>query len=768
VHIRLSRPTVLAAGALALISPALAAAAPRPVAPAAPVPPAAAPVPPAAAPALAAAAAGTAAPPVTPPAAAPGPGSPVLLITGDRLLAAPSGGGMVAPARPGSLISLRAGGRSYAIPATALPYLGRGLSLGLFDVGALRRAEAGGRLPVRLSYPGRRPALPGIRITRSAAGTAAGYLTASSARAFGAALAGRSLAGPGGLLRGGVSISLAGPAAARRDRPGFVMHTLTVTGTNLAGRPDTGDVVFVWNVDAAGRTDPDEAFNDFYHGVTRFSVPAGHYWAVGIFGDTAFGATAPVRLVVLPQLTVAANTTVHLAERAADSKVTMVTPRPAVPQSTTLYLVRALGRGPQSVLQFANFHSAIWVSPTARRPTVGWIRADASQELTSPPGPGTPYGYALSYAGPRGIIAAQRYVARAGRLATIRDSYYQPVRSPGYWAVFGSFPATFNGYTEAYPYPGTLPGRRTLYLGGSPAADWGGYYGALGAGNGYAGFEDFRAVRPGEHIADGWNSYPLHPAATVDLAPRNQLVAYLPSADRAGNTLTLDLAPFSGNEPGQRSSYGFLPVHGVTIGGRYQVDQNGTRIAAGTAGAGPEFYTRVPLAAGPAAIRFLLTTARTGAAFGLSTATRTAWTWRSVPRPGARLPRAWYCFNPPAGVVRLPRRCAVQPMMTLRYQVARLAPDGSAPAGRQVLTITAAHLQLAQAAPVTGASLRVSFDGGATWRHVPVTGTGNGRYRAVFTAPAGASVTLRARARDAAGGSVTETITRGYAVAPRS
>ncbi len=51
-------------------------------------------------------------------------------------------GGMVIPAGGGgSLLSLRAGGHTYAIPAVALPYLGHGLAAGLFDVAALARAE---------------------------------------------------------------------------------------------------------------------------------------------------------------------------------------------------------------------------------------------------------------------------------------------------------------------------------------------------------------------------------------------------------------------------------------------------------------------------------------------------------------------------------------------------------------------------------------------------------------------------------------------------
>ena len=73
----------------------------------------------------------------------------------------------------------------------------------------------------------------------------------------------------------------------------------------------------------------------------------------------------------------------------------------------------------------------------------------------------------------------------------------------------------------------------------------------------------------------------------------------------------------------------------------------------------------------------------------------------------------------------------------------------------------AAEPPLARPAPITRAALSVSFDGGETWQAARVTGT-NGAYAAVFRAPAGAMVTLRARAADAAGGTVTQTIIDAY------
>ena len=48
-----------------------------------------------------------------------------------------------------------------------------------------------------------------------------------------------------------------------------------------------------------------------------------------------------------------------------------------------------------------------------------------------------------------------------------------------------------------------------------------------------------------------------------------------------------------------------------------------------------------------------------------------------------------------------------------------------------------------------------------TWHRARVAGH-DGRYDGVFTAPPGALVTLRTSAADAAGGTVTETITSGY------
>ena len=119
-------------------------------------------------------------------------GPAVLLVNGDRVMTSGGRDVAVAPASAeglaGATMSLRLGGHHYVVPSAAVPYLSHGLSWTLFDVPALATAEKAGRLPVRISYGARLRALPGVTITRSGGGLASGYLTASSARVFGAAL----------------------------------------------------------------------------------------------------------------------------------------------------------------------------------------------------------------------------------------------------------------------------------------------------------------------------------------------------------------------------------------------------------------------------------------------------------------------------------------------------------------------------------------------------------------------------------------------------
>jgi hypothetical protein len=549
------------------------------------------------------------------------------------------------------------------------------------------------------------------------------------------------------------------PAAAR---PASASHTLTVTGTDLAGRPVTGGLAWVFNTNAcdANSSEP------FQHGTAKFGVPAGHYLVIGEF-ITGTRAHQALRLDMIPQVNITGDTTVHTTARSASSRVTVVTQRPATVQNVTFTLIRTGHSGrTRSALTFYAFAYGgmpVWVSPVSRRPTAGRLAAFTSATLTSPPGPGVPYVYNLAFAGPRGVIPPQRFAVTDAHLAAVTERYYQDRKTPGQYAVLGGLLADGGGFLAEF-LPLHLPGRQIQYLTPGRSAEWQlAYFGYSGKNAGIAGgqVDAARSFTPGMHT-EIWNAYPLHPAPNVDLIGTTPQIPMRPEASRTGNTLVIDLTPFSDSVPGH-TGWGFEGNPGQ-VSGSYQIDQNGRQVAGGriAPGQAPDFTATAKLSPHPSVIRLTVTASRPAIAFPLSPASHDVWTWRSAPRPGASVPPPWFCGITQQG--SYVRRCAVQPLLTLGYQVGRLAPDGTAPPGRQMLSIQAGHLQLAAQPPVTRISVAVSFNGGKTWKTATTTRTSARTFRAVFTASQGAAVTLRVTAADAAGGSLTETIDDSYRI----
>ncbi len=267
------------------------------------------------------------------------------------------------------------------------------------------------------------------------------------------------------------------------------------------------------------------------------------------------------------------------------------------------------------------------------------------------------------------------------------------------------------------------------------------------------------------------NRYPLHVTAHAAL-PGGAPVQ--PGATRAGNTLNLDLTPFGDNNPGDTGSGYGLSCAAAGCAGRYVLYQNGVQIAGGNAVkaaealGSPDLSVQARLSPRPSRLRLVLTASRPPGRYPLSAASRDVWTWHTARQPGVTLPAPWYCTFVSADNVTLFRRhCAVQPMIMLRYRVARLSLSGSTRPGSQAVTITAVHLPLADAPPVTAARASVSVDDGRTWRPVRLRRLAPGRFRAAFTASPGRAVTLRVTAADRAGDALTETIQRAWQVSRR-
>jgi hypothetical protein len=553
------------------------------------------------------------------------------------------------------------------------------------------------------------------------------------------------------------------------------LHVLTVAGTNAAGQPDTGDQVLVGDV--ANSNAPGSGFGTFKNGTAKFSVPAGTYWAVAIFAQFSGHKFTSMRLDVLPQFKVAKNTTVRTAAAAATSKVTVATPRPAVTKSLSLTIVRAAPHAPANALSpkvdglgegVAN--GSLWINPVSQRPSYGTLRVFTSAQLTSPPGRADPYAYTLDFAGPPGTIPAQHFVAHLADLATITEDFVQDVRTVAGWQTSGGTPYQVKtGFIGGAVLPLRLPARQVQYVSTSPPMLWRTFYSeyqTIKAGQTPGGQADaFRLLHAGQRLTQTWGAYPLHAGSNVSIPGTGVLVRS--SAARTGNTLSLDVTPFSDNQPGHLGDGLAVPFPGKPrqVSGSYAVYQNGAKIAGGNAvkatGGFGDVQVSAALAAQPAVIKFVLSASRASAQYHLSAASHDVWTWHSRPEPGATVPKPWLC-NFAAGQPGQDRHCAVQPMMTLNYRVAGLSPRGSTGPGHQAVTVTAGHIQLAPQVPVTQAAVQVSFDGGKTWQRVEVRPLGGGRFRATFTAPPSAQVSLRTITRDAAGNGLTETILNAY------
>ncbi|MEU7787321.1 hypothetical protein [Amycolatopsis sp. NPDC049159] len=685
---------------------------------------------------------------LAPPAAVAGtPSDVVTLITGDRVAvrSAPDGRSLydVRPAAAKgmarALVHLRLGDRDYEVPGTALPYLGRGLDLSLFDLQALR---AGAALPADPST-------------------------------FGAALArqfkednARGHFGGTGLFAAGKSFALAGTRPAAQPRS--VMRTVSVDANDIGGKPADTGVAFLYNTDDGNLLDPNENLNYFSGGTAKFSAPDGNYSALGLFWTAdADGNPTEVRFSAQPEFAVKADTTVRVDAARASSKLTWVTPRPALLDDTGFLFRRAAKTGPALVVDFdAGPGVPIAVSPTAVPVRTGALQTYPYSRLVSPPGPGTPYEYVLQKAAV-GRIPPQRYVITAQDVAAVDSTYFSEFSSLGLRQRSGMFSFEDSGGRVSHPIP--LPRRQTEYVSAAPDLRWfGGFskYVLPGPFAGWAGgqYESFHAYRGGTSVTEDWNRFPLHPAGGVALLPLDDGTAPVrPAATRAGDLLRLSITPFSDNQPGH-TGFGLYGEVRDTVTGHYTLTQDGATIAEGSPVGATEVSAEQAVAAGPSTLGLTIDAGRTGPMYRQSTASHTEWTWRSRHVEGATLPAALYCARGGSGP---DRACGVEPLLTLGYAVGGLRPDGSALVGPQSLDLTVGHLQRSTASPVAGATVQYSTDG-VTWQDATVTARGDGLFHADFTAATdsfrGADVSLRVTASDTAGARIAETITAAYRV----
>jgi hypothetical protein len=657
-------------------------------------------------------------------------------------------------------------GDHYVIPDEALPYLGNQLDKSLFDVSALLRAGAatGDHIPVSVSLPAGTSggALPGVTLTSPSSG----YLTATSGAAFAAGLraaigadvaAGRRV-GSTPLFGGLASMSLAAPGLAGGSAPGAIqprypLHFLQINVTDLNGAPTNGFGVLL-NVDSVRRENTIVLAND---GIARIAVPAGNYSAAFNFDDfDASGNLTASRQVFFNDFSVSATaltTTVNVAESSATVPFSVTTPRPATQDSVTANWNRTDAAGGGSEFSSILLANVPYFANSQPAPTVG-AQHYVVQWAGAGPSTGDQYRYDVAYASD-GIPADQTHAIGPNDVATVHQTFFNDPASPGGGSLLaGSYDSSSIGVGETggeEPYAGPV----TQYLGSADGGQWGESF-LTSTGTFYNA--DIHTFDGGQQYSVDWAHGPVAPDFGKHTAPQPASCF----ACASGGVLFAEINPAGDSEP---DHLGFPFFASGTS--HFTLYQNGTPIVdLGSGYIGAE-VTGVPAA--PATYRLVYdadNTGISGISQTLTTDTDVTFQYTPGPDPKTTLPSIDFCD--PFGVMAAP--CQVLPVLNLSYHM--FTDDtNTARTVSQGLELNVGHVTYdgqGSHAAITSASVSVSFDGGATWQQARVVKIGDfGSYDAFWQNPksaAGTSPELRVTATDAAGGSISQTVTAAYTI----
>lgn len=333
------------------------------------------------------------------------------------------------------------------------------------------------------------------------------------------------------------------------------------------------------------------------------------------------------------------------------------------------------------------------------------------------------YRYELAYPSPGQLPANLTTVAKTADLASVRMAYHggteqePPITTASVEGLGGEISTQWGlpGVPHAERVEHFTPGKWRIGVGGWWAA----------AGTGY----ERAALEAGKSYRMQWNAAVAAPGFAGTTA--NELGENHPWAWRVGDLLDITV-PFFADAAGHARAaqpFGYdkgstaLYRDGVVVGTQDQPgrgvfvvprDESTYRLTADVSREGQPWWP-------------------------LSTKVSGSWTFHSGFRqgPGGALPLLSVGFAPAVDLHNV------------------------APGGRFSFPVTVNRQD--KAPDTTSLELEVSFDDGATWTPVPVSRDG-ARWTATVTNPAGAFASLRAKAADADGNTVDQTVIRAYRI----
>lgn len=538
--------------------------------------------------------------------------------------------------------------------------------------------------------------------------------------------------------------------AAQAHGSDYTLGRLTLKTLDNQGDPAPGMVLLV---NADDNTAANLALASDGDGIAKIEVPDGHY---GMLYATVNGDETDY--VVDADVTVKDGTAVTLDPRTAtESLPTPATPKPADLTSSSLFLARGSGDGYGQYygywLQELNYNSTpldVRFSPTGKA-THGHLAILPQFDFSSPAGTANPYTYHI--AEPVDAIPATfaTKVDPAG-LATVTRNF-GAAGTPGEDLMSAAALPAWDAHTEVFPLSGvsfaSSGASRTEYFSAGKQLTWQTITQDLG---GYSDMSVAPATtyRAGTHTTENFNTGGLHPGVTLDAG-----AGVVCPACSDDHSLQFNILPLGDNTPGHPALSTATLAAGDSETNSFSVSRDGTVL--GSADEAPSLVS-ITVPAGKATYRLTDDVTRNVAAIPLSTASHTVWTFVADPGHGGVVPGSWFCVNGDT-------TCDALPLLFAYYNTDANLLNQVTP-GRHTLDLTVQHQQHAVAPEVSGASVSVSYDDGATWQAATTKG-GDGAFKAAFTVPASASghdVSLRVSAWDGAGNRIDQTVIRAYQV----
>ncbi|MDG4788253.1 hypothetical protein O7626_20310 [Micromonospora sp. WMMD1102] len=462
-------------------------------------------------------------------------------------------------------------------------------------------------------------------------------------------------------------------------------------------------------------------------------LPVGDYTVGGlVFTDSGTDAET-ITLLAQPRLKLTKNMTIVLDARTGQP-VTATVPEPTATfmGANIGYRVIAPYPASSSSLYWLNERSGfdnLFTAQIGPSDTSDTFRSDIYADWGKAAADGSfldsPYTYHLGWVTSGSLPTGLTRRIRPADLATVKTDYHFPA---GHAGSAGSVPVGGTGFINTLDM--SRPGQYTHYYHGNDNLRWTHVFTQMDASRctETALAQGDLSYRAGRTYQETWNGGVLGPAFGnwparsyngIRRSPDDTISVY--------DGLLVDPTPGRGSLP-----------KGCTDSERTALYRNGEMVAEN-----PSAYGVLSASVPPDEAAYRLEAAVDRSSHNVvSTKISVAWTFRSR-HNAASLPVAL-------------------PLMAVRYAPA-LEAGYAAPAGQPFqIPIRVDHQPGSVGGKVTGLTVEVSYDDGATWKTAPVSG-GGGKWLASVTHPTGdGHVSLRATATDSNGGKVEQTIIRAY------